>query len=77
MFNFFKKKKPVEVHVEVFQFAYRIMPHLTPCRYCKRYDDQVKFLNSDGLKGPYHPFCHSEVLRSVRDELARRMNNWK
>lgn len=48
-------------------------PHLIPCKYCKRYDDQVKFLDSDGLKGFYHPFCHSEILRLMREELAHRM----
>lgn len=63
--------------MEMYVFKYRIAPHLVPCKYCQRYDDQVKFLDSDGLKGFYHAFCHSEILRVMRDELARRMNNWK
>lgn len=49
----------------------------TPCRYCHRYDGQVEHINSDGLKGFYHPFCHSEVLRLMREELTRRMTNRK
>ncbi len=46
---------------------------LTPCKYCHRYDAKVELIQTDGLNGRYHPFCASEIVRSMCEELARRM----
>ncbi len=48
--------------------------HLEVCRYCHRHDEKVKRITTDGLNGYYHPFCASEIIREVREELAERMS---
>lgn len=57
--------------------ACRPKRHLELCRFCYRHDEKVELIDSDGLKGYYHPFCHSEILRSMREELGRRMSHAK
>lgn len=46
----------------------------TPCIYCHRYDEHVKDLDENGLKGRYHDRCASRVLHDTMKELFVRMS---
>lgn len=52
----------------------QIPRNLTPCIYCHRYDEHVKDLDENGLKGLYHDRCASRVLHDAMKELFVRMS---
>jgi hypothetical protein len=46
-----------------------------PCRYCKRYDEKVEYIEANGIKGVYHVHCAARVIQEAMMELAHRMKS--
>lgn len=54
---------------------FQTKPDLTPCFYCKRYDQKVNWYDEPKWQGRYHPWCRSRVINEVILELANRMTS--
>ena len=48
-----------------------------PCRYCKRYDSKVEYIEANGIRGVYHVHCAARVIQEAMMELSRRMSHAK